>query len=80
MPLSHIEHYLILTENLEATRDWYVDVLGLAVGQTPPFPFPVYWLYIGDKDVVHIGQANAGARSAYFFYCSGSLTFERATQ
>ncbi len=66
MPLSHIEHYLILTEDLEATRDWYVDVLGLAVGPTPPFPFPVYWLYIGDRDVVHIGQANASAQQRQY--------------
>jgi|SRR5579872_1369071 len=66
MPLSHIEHYLILTEDLEVTRDWYVDVLGLAVGPTPPFPFPVYWLYIGDRDVVHIGQANASAKQRQY--------------
>ncbi len=66
MPLSHIEHYLILTENLEATRDWYVDVLGMTVGPAPNFPFPVYWLYIGDKDVVHIGQANASAQQRQY--------------
>jgi catechol 2,3-dioxygenase-like lactoylglutathione lyase family enzyme len=62
MPLSHIEHYLILTHDLEATKDWYVDVLGLRVGPTPNFGFPVYWLYIGERDVVHIGEANAGEK------------------
>jgi len=61
MPLSHIEHYLILTADIEATRDWYVDALGLRVGETPNFPFPVCWLYIGERDVIHIGQLDASA-------------------
>ena len=61
MPLSHIEHYLILTADIAATRDWYVDVLGLRVGPTPNFPFPVCWLYIGDRDVIHIGEVKASA-------------------
>ena len=38
----------------------------LTVGPTPPFPFPVYWLYIGDRDVVHIGQANASAKQRQY--------------
>ena len=59
MPLSHIEHYLILTHDIAAARDWYVDVLGLREGPHPDFPFPVCWLYIGDQDVIHIGQAAA---------------------
>jgi len=29
MPLSHLEHYLIQTEDLEATKYWYVRVLGM---------------------------------------------------
>jgi catechol 2,3-dioxygenase-like lactoylglutathione lyase family enzyme len=59
MPLSHIEHLLIQSEDIEATRDWYVDVLGMRVGPAPDFKFPVYWLYIGDTDVLHIAQGGA---------------------
>jgi catechol 2,3-dioxygenase-like lactoylglutathione lyase family enzyme len=62
MPLSHIEHYLILTDDMEATKNWYVDMLGLRVGPTPNFGIPVYWLYIGDRDVVHIGTTNASEK------------------
>lgn len=54
MPLHHLEHFLIQTENLEATRDWYVKTLGLHEGWHPDFKFPVVWLYIGDTDVVHL--------------------------
>lgn len=54
MPLSHIEHFLIQTEDLEATRDWYVNVLGMVEGPHPDFKFPVCWLYLGDEPVLHL--------------------------
>ena len=54
MPLSHMEHFLLQTEDIEATKDWYVNVLGLRVGPCPDFKFPVYWLYLGERDVLHI--------------------------
>jgi catechol 2,3-dioxygenase-like lactoylglutathione lyase family enzyme len=56
MPLQHLQHFLIQTEDLEKTRDWYVDVLGMKVGPHPDFKFPVYWLYLGDTDVLHLTQ------------------------
>jgi len=54
MPLNHIEHFLIQTADIEATRDWYVRVLGMREGPHPDFKFPVVWLYLGDVDVVHL--------------------------
>lgn len=54
MPLHYLQHFLIQTADLEKTRDWYVDVLGMRVGPHPDFRFPVYWLYLGDVDVVHL--------------------------
>ena len=60
MPLSHIEHFLVQTESIEKTRDWYVRVLGLREGPHPDFKFPVCWLYLGDKDVIHITEGGAG--------------------
>jgi catechol 2,3-dioxygenase-like lactoylglutathione lyase family enzyme len=59
MPLSFMEHFLIQTEDIEATKDWYVNVLGMKVGPSPDFKFPVYWLYVGDRDVLHITQGGA---------------------
>lgn len=56
MPLSHLEHFLVQTEDIERTRDWYCDVLGMTHGPTPDFKFPVVWLYIGDRDVVHVTE------------------------
>jgi catechol 2,3-dioxygenase-like lactoylglutathione lyase family enzyme len=60
MPLSHLEHYLIQAADLEATKDWYVRVLGMRSGPHPDFGFPVHWLYIGERDVLHLTQGGAG--------------------
>lgn len=62
MPLSHIEHFLIAADDLDATRDWYARVLGMQPGPHPDFGFPVHWMYLGGADVVHIGPSakNAG--------------------
>ena len=59
MPLSHIEHFLLQTADMEKTRQWYVNVLGMRVGPSPDFKFPVFWLYLGDKDVVHVTEGGA---------------------
>ena len=60
MPLQRLEHYLIQTADMEATRDFYTRVLGFHVGPSPDFKFPVFWLYLGDQDVIHVtgGGAN----------------------
>ncbi len=60
MPLSHLEHFLIQTDDLEGTRNWYVDVLGMRVGPSPDFRFPVCWLYLGERDVLHLTEGGAG--------------------
>jgi catechol 2,3-dioxygenase-like lactoylglutathione lyase family enzyme len=57
MPISHIEHFLIAADDLEATRDWYSRILGMKPGPHPEFGFPVHWMYLGDTDVVHIGPS-----------------------
>jgi len=59
VPLERIDHYLLQTADLAATRDWYVKVLGLREGPHPDFRFPVVWLYLGDKDVLHVSEGGA---------------------
>ena len=62
MPLQHLEHFLIQTEDLESTKDWFVDVLGMKVGPAPDFKFPVYWLYLRDADVLHLTHDGGAKR------------------
>jgi catechol 2,3-dioxygenase-like lactoylglutathione lyase family enzyme len=57
MGLKFMEHLLILTHDPEGTRDWFCKNLGFRSGDHPDFGFPVYWLYIGDQDVLHIGKS-----------------------
>ena len=61
MPLSHIEHFLVAADDIDATRDWYARVLGMKPGPHPDFGFPVHWMYLDDVDVVHIGPSARGA-------------------
>ena len=56
MPLERIDHYLLQTTDLAATRDWYARILGMRAGPHPDFKFPVVWLYLGDKDVLHVSE------------------------
>jgi catechol 2,3-dioxygenase-like lactoylglutathione lyase family enzyme len=50
-----LNHFSIRTTDLEASRHFYADVLGLTVGPRPDFPFPGLWMYRGD----HADVANA---------------------
>ena len=56
MPLQNLNHFLVLTKDLEATRDFYVDVLGLEDGDRPPFAFDGHWIYLGDRAVIHVAE------------------------
>ena len=49
MPLEVMEHVNIRAADMEATKDFYCDVLGMRVGERPPFDFPGYWIYLGDN-------------------------------
>ena len=57
MPLLHIEHCLVVADDMDKTRDWYCKVLGMEEGPHPDFGFPVYWLYVNGRDVVHIAPS-----------------------
>lgn len=61
-----LNHINITSPRLEETRDFFVKVLGLTVGPRPEIPFEGYWLYAGDKAVVHLQAFDrlAGTRGA----------------
>ncbi|HXX83055.1 MAG TPA: VOC family protein [Casimicrobiaceae bacterium] len=47
MEIKRIDHYSIRTTDVEASRKFYTEVIGLTVGPRPPFDFPGLWLYSG---------------------------------
>src|SRR6185312_357880 len=65
MALNGLNHVSTRPSDLEATKDFYVDVLELEVGPRPTLPFPGYWLYCGKQAVIHlIGTELGGAGEA----------------
>ena len=61
MEIKRVDHYSIRTRDLESSRRFYTEVIGLREGPRPPFDFPGYWLYSGEppKDLQK-GPANYG--------------------
>jgi len=59
MPLHGLDHALVLTDDLEATRDFYCDVLGFEPGERPTLPFPGYWLYLDGVPCLHVAERAA---------------------
>jgi catechol 2,3-dioxygenase-like lactoylglutathione lyase family enzyme len=56
MPITHMQHYMVLAKDLEKTRAFYCDVLGLRLGPRPPFRFEGLWIYAGDVACIHVAQ------------------------
>src|SRR3989442_223519 len=56
MPVTGLNHYLIVAKNLERTRDFYCKVLGMELAERPDFGFPGYWLKVGDEICVHLAS------------------------
>jgi catechol 2,3-dioxygenase-like lactoylglutathione lyase family enzyme len=66
MSVEGMNHFTILSDDLEATRKFYCDMLGFKVGKRPPFNFPGWWLYVGETPILHVigreklGEVRAG--------------------
>lgn len=54
MPIETLDHYSVRTADVDATRAFYHDVIGLEPGPRPDFPFPGAWMYAGGRAVVHV--------------------------
>jgi catechol 2,3-dioxygenase-like lactoylglutathione lyase family enzyme len=64
--VSAIEHVLVLSDDIDRTRDFYRDAIGLEVGDRPPLAFPGYWLYAdaGTSACIHIAERRRYATHA----------------
>jgi catechol 2,3-dioxygenase-like lactoylglutathione lyase family enzyme len=53
LSINHIQ--LVAEKDLVIKlRNFYCDIVGLTEGFRPPFERFGFWLYIGDKDVLHL--------------------------
>jgi catechol-2,3-dioxygenase len=87
VPVRGFDHYNLRADRaaLDALRDFYRDVVGLTVGERPPFRRFGYWLYAGERAVLHLSLADDGEQrppavntfAHAAFNCTGRADFER---
>ena len=57
MSIQGMNHFNVLTDDVEATRRFYVDVIGLTEGDRPDLGFDGTWLYAGGLPILHVSAA-----------------------
>jgi len=54
MSIQGMNHFTVLSDDLDVTKQFYCDMLGLEPGPRPNFRFPGWWLYAGGTPVLHV--------------------------
>jgi catechol 2,3-dioxygenase-like lactoylglutathione lyase family enzyme len=54
MIITGMDHFTVLTDDLDRTVTFYLEVLGLEPGPRPAFPFPGAWLYRDGSALLHV--------------------------
>ena len=54
MAILGMNHFTVLSSDLDRTLAFYCNTLDLRSGPRPPFDFPGAWLYSGDAAVLHV--------------------------
>jgi glyoxylase I family protein len=59
MPVEGFNHYNLRAsrEVIEELRDFYIEIVGLRLGDRPPLRSFGYWLYAKDQAVLHLSLA-----------------------
>lgn len=52
--IQAMNHFTVLTGDLDATRRFYGELMGLKEGPRPPFKFPGIWYYAGKDPILHV--------------------------
>lgn len=77
--LDRLHHVGIVTEDLDGTRAFYMDVLGLREGPRNAFRNPGSWLYLGDTPIVHIitnVPRPSGVTGKFDHFCLSAVGYE----
>jgi catechol 2,3-dioxygenase-like lactoylglutathione lyase family enzyme len=54
MPATAMNHFTILTDQLDETVKFYREFLELVPGERPPFKFPGAWMYSNGEAILHV--------------------------
>jgi catechol 2,3-dioxygenase-like lactoylglutathione lyase family enzyme len=63
MAVDALQHINLRSADVDRSRDFYVDVIGLDVGPRPLIASVGYWLYLGAVPVIHLVQRAPDAPS-----------------
>lgn len=88
MSVIGFDHYNLRAPRaqLESLRLFYTEVVGLTDGYRPPFKFFGYWLYAGERAVLHLSESaqdgvpvmsGDSSFNHAAFRCSGLADFEK---
>ncbi len=73
MAINTLDHCSIRTLDLAASRKFYVDVLGMEVGERPDFPFPGAWLYLEGHAAIHLVGVDPDDSGGLVEYLGGAV-------
>jgi catechol 2,3-dioxygenase-like lactoylglutathione lyase family enzyme len=59
-----LDHLLVLTGDVDATRSFWCDAFGFTVGDRPPLPFAGCWLWADGVPCVHVADRGEYAAHA----------------
>jgi catechol 2,3-dioxygenase-like lactoylglutathione lyase family enzyme len=54
MAVEGMNHFTILTDDVDGTVRFYDELLGLVAGPRPNFDFPGAWLYASNQPILHV--------------------------
>lgn len=54
MNVTGMNHFTILSRDIEETRCFYTEIVGLQEGYRPDLGFPGIWFYAGESWVLHV--------------------------
>lgn len=70
--ITGLNHYNIRTDlsTMHKLRKFYIDIVGLKEGYRPPYESKGFWLYSGDKDVLHLATKKNNVTTKHCEECS----------
>lgn len=52
-----LDHATVVTSDIEGTRHFFEEVVGLDAGPRPPFRVDGFWLYLNARPVIHVTKS-----------------------
>lgn len=76
MAVRTLDHCSIRTLDLEASRAFYIDLLGMEEGDRPDFPFPGAWLCLEGHAVIHLVGVDPDDSVGLVEYLGGDIDLD----